>query len=126
MWEYARDGEYLILLTVAYWIVLVLFDLLIAVLMLVAGAGVLRRRRWGRWLTLVLGGANVLLWARFIPQLAMGLYGNESYGLLSLAAIIILIQLGYCVLVYAVLLNRKFAAEFARPPFPSVRGRQDL
>jgi hypothetical protein len=113
IWEYARDGEYLILLTVAFWIVLVLFDLQIAVLMLVAGTGVLRRRRWGRWLTLVLGGVNVLLGARFIPQLATGLYGNESYGLLTLAAIIILIQLGYCVLVYAVLLNRRFAAEFA-------------
>jgi hypothetical protein len=114
MWEYARDGEYLILLTLAYWIVLALISTLIAVLMPVAGTGVLRRRRWGRWLTLVLGGVNGLNGARFIPQLAMGLSGNEpNSGELAIAAICILIQLGYCALVYCVLLNRRFAAEFA-------------
>jgi uncharacterized membrane protein (DUF2068 family) len=71
--------------------------LLFGVLLLVAGYGVMKRQRWGRTLTLVLGGiAGVLA--------ILGLLGGEWFGTTA--------NLAYAIFVFVVLLNRRYAAEF--------------
>jgi hypothetical protein len=69
---------------------------ILATLPIIAGLGVHKRRQWGRIMTLVLGALA-------------GIAG--VIGLLSLNPAA-LVDLGYCILVYVVLLQGKYAAEF--------------
>jgi hypothetical protein len=73
--------------------------MVLAVPMILAGVGVLQRRQWGRILTLILGalaGLGALASLRTFPS---GLGG-------------VVINGGYCALVYVILLNKQYAAEF--------------
>jgi hypothetical protein len=63
----------------------------------VAGYGVLKRRQWGRIMTLVLGGLTAIL---------------ALLSLLSLSPTVV-VYAGYTAFVYIVLLNRRYGAEFA-------------
>jgi hypothetical protein len=84
-----------------------------AVLLFLAGVGLLRRRRWSRVLTLIFG------------VFAGGLAGLYAYGLLATSSsagverplfilvLGLLIHGGYCVFVFATLLRRSVSAEFA-------------
>jgi hypothetical protein len=67
---------------------------------LLAGVGVMNRRQWGRILTLVLGALSGL----------SALYALMNFSSTTIPNI--LISAGYCVLVYVVLLNKQYAAEF--------------
>lgn len=69
--------------------------LAVGVAIVVAGIGVLNRRAWGRILTLVLGVIWVLT----------NIYPLNIPGLVVAGA--------YCVFVFIILLNSKYAAEFA-------------
>jgi len=73
------------------------FYILLAVLLFVAGYGVTKRQNWGRTLTLALG---VIAFPLAIPALVVG----EWFGGLA--------NLGYAIFVFAVLLNRRYRAEF--------------
>jgi hypothetical protein len=64
---------------------------------IVAGIGVLKRRQWGRILTLVLGALAGAL---------------AVFALVSLNIVGLLIHGGYCAFAYIVLLNKQYAAEF--------------
>lgn len=81
----------------------ILFMLLIATTFLLAGYGIVKRRQWGRILTLILGGLSGLLALVSLYSLAMGnwqsIIGTMIYG-------------GYAAQVFAVLLNQRSAAEF--------------
>jgi hypothetical protein len=84
-----------------------------AVLLFLAGVGLLRRRRWSRVLTLI------------FSVFAGGLAGLYAYGLaatsssaeaerpLFILVLGLLIHGGYCVFVFATLLRRSISAEFA-------------
>jgi hypothetical protein len=78
-------------------IVLGILVLLLSLPTIIAGVGIVKRRQWGRILTLILGGISGVL------------------GLLSLIALQPggLLQLAYAIFVFVVLLNEKYAAEFA-------------
>ena len=71
--------------------------LILSLPMIIAGVGIVKRRQWGRVLTLILRGILGVL------------------GLLSLASAQPggLVQLAYCMFVFVVLLNAKYASEFA-------------
>jgi len=77
-------------------VVLGVVSLILSIPTIVAGVGVLKRRQWGRVLTLILGGLSGLIGLSLLIRMQAG-------GLL---------QLAYCVFVYVVLLNSKYAAEF--------------
>jgi hypothetical protein len=86
--------------------------LLAAVGMVIAAVGLLKRRRWGRTLTLVFGGV--------VGYFALGPGANLGYALLTgtfdslfvESAVLFLVCGGYCAVAYAILLNKRFAAEF--------------
>lgn len=80
--------------------VIALIVLLVAALYIFAGVGVIKRRQYGRILCFVLAGLHIL---SLVLNLAQG-----NINILS-----ILISGGYIALVFAVLLNRQYAAEFA-------------
>jgi hypothetical protein len=69
--------------------------LAIGVAIIIAGIGVIQRRSWGRILTLVLG----VLW------ILASLYPFSIYNLI--------LPVIYCIVVFSILLNSKYAAEFA-------------
>jgi len=64
---------------------------------IIAGVGVLKRRKWGRILTIVLGSISILF--AVLNLLALNILG-------------ILIDVAYTVVVFVILLNKKYAAEF--------------
>jgi hypothetical protein len=77
--------------------------ILFGVFVIAAGFGVLQRAQWGRILTLILGGlAGVLA----IFNLISIMTGNVA-GIVGL-----LLDGGYCAMVFIILLNRRYAAEF--------------
>jgi hypothetical protein len=71
---------------------------LIGLVYLLAGIGVMKRAQWGRILTLILGALA------FIGAILNIVRGDILSALISVA---------YGVFVYAILLNSKYAAEFA-------------
>jgi hypothetical protein len=73
------------------------FTMIMALPMIIAGYGVQQRREWGRILTLVLGGLSGLL--ALLSLVQFNICG-------------IVMQGGYCALVFAILLQSKYAAEF--------------
>jgi hypothetical protein len=73
--------------------------LIVAVPAIIAGVGVLKRAQWGRILTLVLGVIAGLFALLSLASLPAGIFGLVIYG-------------GYCVLVFVILLNKQYAAEF--------------
>jgi hypothetical protein len=75
-----------------------------AVPLVLAGLGVLRRRRWGRFLTLLLGGFALF---QGLSLLASGKAGLIFPGL---------VLAGYAVAAFVILLRRPAAAEFASTP----------
>ncbi len=79
------------------------FLLLFGVFILLAGFGVNQRAQWGRTMTLILGGIAGLF---ALINVAI-LVGGSPLGIIGLA-----VQGGYCALVFCVLLNRQYAAEF--------------
>ncbi len=84
------------------------------ILLVIAGMGLLGRRRFSRGLTLVLGTLGGMLAVLYGYTLATELQD----GIPTLAqAVVLLVGLfvhgGYCAFVFLVLLNRKNAAEFA-------------
>jgi hypothetical protein len=86
--------------------VFVVCFLIVAVLYLLAGIGVLNRRQYGRVITLILGALAGLsaLWA------LVGIGRNPGGSLIS-----IVLNGGYCVFTYVVLLNSQNAREFVSP-----------
>jgi len=64
---------------------------------IIAGVGVVKRRPWGRILTIVLGSLSILF---------------AVLNLLSLNIIGVAINVGYTVVVFVILLNSRYAAEF--------------
>jgi hypothetical protein len=78
--------------------------------MIAAGIGIWRRRRWGRVLGLILA----VIFGLFAAGSSAPLLGFPyKPGLLPLHLLGILLGGGYCALSLAILLNRKFAAEFS-------------
>jgi len=73
--------------------------MLFAIPTILAGVGVMNRRQWGRILTLVLGALAGLSALASLSALPKGIPN-------------IVISGGYCVLVYVILLNKQYAAEF--------------
>lgn len=73
--------------------------------LILAGVGVVKRRQWGRILTLVMGAILGLLG---LISLFFSLKGGVGAGIVG-----DLILVGYGVLAYVVLLNAKNAAEFS-------------
>ena len=78
-------------------IVFAVFQMLLGVPTILAGVGVLKRARWGRILTLVLGALSGVL---------------AVFNLFSLDIRDAILHGGYCAMVYAILLNKQYAAEF--------------
>jgi|GEM_PF-6325721 len=73
--------------------------MLFAVPSILAGIGVMNRRQWGRILTLILGalaGLGALINLKGLPMTIPS----------------IIVGGGYCALVYVILLNKEYAAEF--------------
>ena len=83
------------------------------ILLVMAGMGLRRRRRFGRTLTLALGTLGGVLAILYGYTLAGQLRDDT---LTSAQAVVLVVGLlvhgGYCAFVFAVLLNRKNAAEF--------------
>jgi hypothetical protein len=83
------------------------------ILLVIAGMGLLRRRRFGRVLTLVLGtlgGMLALLYGyTLVDELRDGMLTSTPGAVLLVG---LLVHGGYCAFVFVVLLNRKNAAEF--------------
>jgi len=77
--------------------------LVICVLMVVAGIGVLKRAKWGRVLTLVLGGICGVLAILCLVSVLTGQGGRIGN---------VLFYGGYCTTVFVLLLNPRFASEF--------------
>jgi hypothetical protein len=94
------------------------YRLILSILLVLAGIGVLRRRPWGRKLTIILGVITP------IPYLILLVYG-AFFGILPWLGVEFLIDLViigiYAIFVLIVLLNRRYAAEF-RSASPSVGG----
>ena len=65
--------------------------------MIIAGIGVIKRRQWGRVLTIVLGSISIAF---------------AVLNLIGLNIIGVLVNGGYAVLVFVILLNKQYAAEF--------------
>lgn len=80
-----------------------LLYLLVGTLLIVAGVGVVKRRPWGRILSLVLGGITAVFALLSAFGIATGNLGS---------CVTLLVFGGYTVLVYVILLNRDNAAEF--------------
>jgi hypothetical protein len=70
--------------------------------MILAGIGVLNRSQWGRVLTLVLGVFSGIF--ALLCLLGFNLLGLVAYG-------------GYTALVFVILLNSQYAAEFNKKPY---------
>jgi hypothetical protein len=84
------------------------------ILLVIAGMGLLRRRRFSRVLVLVLGTLGGMLAALYgytlVDELRDGML-TVAQGAILLVGL--LVHGGYCAFVFVVLLNRKHAAEFA-------------
>lgn len=78
-------------------VVIALIVMAMGVPMIIAGVGVAKRAKWGRILTLVLGGLAG----------AFGLIDLVSMNIIGL-----LIHGGYCGMAFGILLQKKFADEF--------------
>lgn len=72
--------------------------MILGVPMIIAGVGVVKRRQWGRILTLILGAIAGIL---------------AVVNLINFNIVGILVDGGYCALVFAILLQKQFAAEFS-------------
>ncbi len=86
-------------------VVIGVISMILGVPSIIAGFGVLKRRQWGRILTLILGGLSG----------AMAVFNllNAVFNLGVTPNIVgLLIQGGYCAFVFIVLLNKQYAAEF--------------
>jgi hypothetical protein len=84
-------------------IVVGIISILFGICVIAAGFGVLQRAQWGRILTLVLGGlAGVLALLNLLS-----IFGGNIGGIIGL-----LMNGGYCAMVFMILLNRQYAAEF--------------
>lgn len=68
-------------------LVSILFLAILGILALVTGIGLLQRRRWARWVTVVLLGLNAL------PDLAMGFLGNPETLLAAVPVAVLVIYL---------------------------------
>jgi hypothetical protein len=83
------------------------------ILLVIAGMGLLRRRRFSRVLTLVLGTLGgmlaVLYGYTLVDELRDGMLTSAQGAALLVG---LLVHGGYCAFVFVVLLNRKSAAEF--------------
>jgi hypothetical protein len=83
------------------------------ILLVIAGMGLLRRRRFSRVLTLVLGTLGgmlaVLYGYTLVDEMRDGLLLSAQGATLLVG---LLVHGGYCAFVFVVLLNRKNAAEF--------------
>ncbi len=78
-------------------VVMGIITFLLGVPTVIAGIGVLKRQQWGRILTLILGGLSA----------AFGLFALSNGNVVQL-----LINAAYATLVFVILLNREYAAEF--------------
>ncbi len=77
-------------------VVVGIFTILFGSVAIVAGYGVVKRKTWGRVLSLVVGGVAMV-------------FGLCSCAMMDPSGVI---NLGYGIFVYVVLLNRRYAAEF--------------
>lgn len=100
-------------------LVLAIAFILISILLFVAGMGLLRRRPSSRVLTLVLGALGGALSLLYLSQL-VGVLFSETPTIqgVVISLVGLLVHGGYCALVFAVLLNRRIAAEFAPGGLP--------
>jgi len=81
--------------------------LLVGALMIVCGVGIIKRASWARVLTLILGGIAGVLAVFSLVSLCRG----------NVPSIVpVLLDSGYCALVFIVLLNRRYAEEFGYGP----------
>jgi hypothetical protein len=71
--------------------------IILGVPMLLAGYGVQKRRQWGRILTLILGGLSALFGVFNLVTLNPG----------------VIVNAGYAIFVFVILLNSRYAAEFS-------------
>jgi hypothetical protein len=95
-------------------LVIAIVSLGAGLLLIVAGMGVMRRKPWSHTLTLVLaalGGVLAGIYGlQLVGEVTDGAPTLESVGITILG---IVVHGGYCIFALAVLLNRRYAAEFA-------------
>jgi hypothetical protein len=107
-----------LLVVVAIGIAVAIVSMFAGFLLVIAGVGLWRRRRFSRGLTLVLGVLGGILAFLYAYSLLSALTENTGEFLADPAqAVVLLLGLlvhgGYCAFAFIVLLNRKYAAEFA-------------
>jgi uncharacterized membrane protein (DUF2068 family) len=83
-----------------------LIGVIFGIVAIVAGFGVMQRRNWGRVLTLVLGGFAVVL--ALLNIFAM----VQNPGAMAQQIPNLLVNAAYAALVFSILLNSRYAAEF--------------
>jgi hypothetical protein len=96
----------------AVFIIIGILALIVAFLLIMAGVGVIKRRQWGRILTLVMAaliGVLALIqgWG-FVQSLALGAFAPVMWNFLFFA-----LFAGYTIVSYMVLLNSRNAEEFS-------------
>jgi hypothetical protein len=94
-------------------LVIAIVSILAGILLVIAGLGLLRRSRFSRTLTLVLGALGgmlaVLYGVQFVSELGDGMPTLEGVAVSMLG---LLVHGGYCALVFVVLLDLRNTAEF--------------
>jgi hypothetical protein len=77
--------------------------LLFGLFVIIAGVGVMQRAQWGRIMTLILGGVAGIFAVLNLLSIFAGNFGG---------IVPVLLDGGYCGMVFAILLNKQHAAEF--------------
>lgn len=94
-----------------WWVVVVgVLDSLRGGLLLVGGIGTLKRTNWGRWLLLVMSVGGVLMViVGLVGNLALGMNDPQQYFSVCFS---LLMQVGFAVFAFVILLNAKNVREF--------------
>jgi hypothetical protein len=90
-----------------------IISIVAGIVLILAGMAMLRRSRWSRTVTLVLGGLGGALAAIYGMQLWDQMMDGEATMGVAISIAGMLVHGGYCVLVFVVLLNPRNAAEFS-------------
>jgi hypothetical protein len=106
-------GFMMLVIWLPFLLVIAMISIAAGTLLVLAGLGLLRRSRFGRTLTLVLGALGgmlaVLYGIQFVSELGEGMPTPEGVAVSLLG---LLVHGGYCALVFVVLLDRRNTAEF--------------
>jgi hypothetical protein len=95
-------------------IVMGVMILLYAVGLITSGIGVLHRRNWARILTLVLAGFTAVgaLWHLVNLIQLIGINVPGTAGVIMSQLLVLLLEIGYVVMAFTILLNSRYAEEF--------------